>query len=194
MKPFTGAESASRELKGGVELWKNAESSVLFRPFTTGAMESGGRQKEGMSYQADLEAAFENTGGMVFLVEEDLTISMVNSTLLETTGWKREEIVGRKVTELVHPDDLPMVLERHRARLQGEEVPPGYEIRYLTKDGRVRWGFVTATLIPQTRQTLVSGVDITEAREARQLLEAVFLGAPVEIFIAQENRFKMVNP
>lgn len=140
------------------------------------------------------ERVFEGTEAIMFLVEEDLSVSKVNSAFLKRTGYGREEILRRNALELIHPEDRPLVLEIHRSCLEGKNFPSPFEIRFLTKDGGVLWGLISPTVIPQSRQVIVSGVDFTESKETNKLLESVFMSAPIPIFVAQEGRFRMVNP
>jgi len=145
-------------------------------------------------YKRYFEVVSENTGAMVLMIEKDLSISMVNSAFLEHTGYSRKELLGKPVTMLLHPEDLPVALERHKARLRGEPAPSAYEIRVITKDGRVCWALVTPTVIPQTHQTIISALNFTKEKEARDLLESIFLSAPISMWLAQDGRFRLVNP
>ena len=149
--------------------------------------------KEGLG-KVYFETVFERTEAMFLLVEEDLTITRVNLATLKHTGYSSEELLGRKVTILVHPDDLPLVLQYHQKRLRREDAPSTYELRFISKGGEIRWGIVTPTVIPQTKQTIISVIDITERRQAEDLFRSVFSNAPIPIYIAQRECFRLVNP
>ncbi len=54
-------------------------------------------------------------------------------------GYSRQEILDRDFLELVHPESVAEVRNRHRRRLAGKAVPDRYEADLLGKDGsRVR--------------------------------------------------------
>jgi two-component system sensor histidine kinase/response regulator len=113
---------------------------------------------------------FENTGTSMILIEEDTTISMVNQEFVRTTGYSREETEGRmRWPRLVHPDDLPRMMQQHTLRRERPvEALPGYEMRMVTKGGNVRDMLLTIDLVPGTRRSIASVIDITE----RKLAEA----------------------
>lgn len=74
-------------------------------------------------FKSYFEAVFEGTRAMMLMLDEDLVVTKVNSAVLQHTGYLRSEIVGQSVTRLVHPDDLPLLLQRHQRRVKGEPVP-----------------------------------------------------------------------
>jgi len=60
----------------------------------------------------------------------------------------------------------------HKARREGKkDVPSEYEFRLLHKDGTVKDAFLTIGLIPGTRQSIVSIIDITEIKSMERELE-----------------------
>ncbi len=53
-------------------------------------------------------AIFETTGTATIIIEEDKTISLLNSEFEKMTGYRREEWEGKKQwTEYVAPKDVP---------------------------------------------------------------------------------------
>ncbi|SFM39806.1 GGDEF domain-containing protein [Thermodesulforhabdus norvegica] len=144
--------------------------------------------------QGYFEALFENMEAMALLLDSNLRILRVNRAFSEQTGYSQEELLGKQATVIIHPEEISAVLKRHSMRLRGEPIPISHAIRFLTKDGRVRRGISSAVLVPETQQTLVTVIDVTEARETRELLEKIFLSAPIAIYISQGSHFKMVNP
>jgi PAS domain S-box-containing protein len=72
-------------------------------------------------------------------VTQDGISQLVNPQLVATTGYSEEEIVSRPFVEFVHPDDREKVMETYARRLQGQQVPPIYELRIIDKDERTRW-------------------------------------------------------
>jgi PAS domain S-box-containing protein len=63
------------------------------------------------------------------------------------TGFSAEEYATTPFINLIHPEDREMVIERHRQRLSGEEVPNNYSFRILNKSGEELWVQLNAVLI-----------------------------------------------
>ncbi|MGM0540322.1 MAG: PAS domain S-box protein, partial [Thermodesulfobacteriota bacterium] len=117
-------------------------------------------------------AIFETSGSAMFIMENDTTISHVNSNFEKLTGYSSQEIEGRTSwTELVHPDDLEWMKEYHYLRRQGPDMAPRqYEFRFMTRCDQWRDMSFTVDMIPGTNQSIGSGIDITERKQAEEEL------------------------
>lgn len=72
-------------------------------------------------------------------IQQDGIIRFANERMAEIHGYSREEILGMKSLDLVHPEDRAMVDLFRNKRLKGLEGPEEYEARGLTKDGKTIW-------------------------------------------------------
>ncbi len=70
----------------------------------------------------------------VFLVQGN-RIAFVNGALCRMLGYTERELLGREVGEVLAPEDRDWMMERHAARLRGEDVPSHYQFDALRKDG-----------------------------------------------------------
>ena len=115
---------------------------------------------------------FENSGTCMVIVEDDSTISMVNGEFEKLTGYSKEEAEGRmKCTQLVSEGELAKLQEYHRMRRTGQTVPPRrYENRFIDKAGHIRDAMISIDLIPGTKKSIVSALDITERRKFEEAL------------------------
>jgi PAS domain S-box-containing protein/putative nucleotidyltransferase with HDIG domain len=116
---------------------------------------------------------FENTGTSMIVIEEDMTISMANGEFVRNTGYSLDEINGRmKWTEIVHPNDLGRMVEQHRLRRESQGgALPSYEFRYITKTGHLMDTFLTIKLVPGTKKSIASLIDITDRKQAEEKLQ-----------------------
>jgi len=112
-------------------------------------------------------AIFENTGTAMMIIEDDMTISMVNDEFGEVVNYPADKIVGkRKWTEFVVESDLERMMEYHRMRrMDPESTPSSYEFRITDGKDRVRDIFLAISVIPGTKRSVVSLMDITERKE-----------------------------
>ena len=108
--------------------------------------------------------------GMV--VVQGTRFVFVNPRAAEIAQMSVEEMLRQGYLHRIHPDDRPLVDERRRRRLAGEEIANRYEIRLLLPDGTVRWIDIGVTIVPWdgSTATLTFFSDVT----ARKLLEAQF--------------------
>ena len=88
-------------------------------------------------------------------------------------GYKREELLGHAMIELVHPDD------RARTLAAAEQVMAGspqshFENRYVRKDGRVVHIMWSANWSETDRLRVAVARDITERKRAEQLKNALY--------------------
>src|SRR5664280_463982 len=114
---------------------------------------------------------FENSGTATIVIEEDTAISMMNSDFANFTGYAREDIINHTWTKYVVPDDVPRLLEYHKTRRQDPaNAPRNYEFKIRHKDGEIISIFMTIALIPGTKQSIASMVDITERVKAEKAL------------------------
>jgi PAS domain S-box-containing protein len=123
--------------------------------------------------EARYRTIFETTGTATMIVEEDMTISMVNAEFEKESGFSKAEIEGkRRWTEFVHDDDLEQMKAFHfQRRIDPESVPRSYEIRFRDRGGRIRNVNMTVSLIPGTRKSVASLMDITVRKQAEERLK-----------------------
>jgi PAS domain S-box-containing protein len=107
----------------------------------------------------------ENSGEAIFVAQGGV-LTFVNRATVQILGYSEEEVRSLPFTHFIYPEDKEMVLERHMKRLKGEEIPPEYSFRIVTKDGSVRWMEIHAVVIPWKDQpaTLNFLSDITERK------------------------------
>jgi len=128
---------------------------------------------------------FEHTGTAMLIIEDDTTISLSNTEFQRLGGYTRKEIDGKMHWEgFVHPDDLDLMLTRHRIRRKDPDDAPGqYEFRFLTRGGEVRDILITIDTIPGTGKSVASLMDITD----RKTMEGDLVKRNEELFAAFEQ-------
>ncbi|HLG15504.1 MAG TPA: PAS domain S-box protein [Blastocatellia bacterium] len=95
-----------------------------------------------------------------------------NPAAEEMTGFSRDELLGMKIWNVIHPDFRQLVTKYSRARQKGEPAPSRYEIKVITKAGQERWCDVNAALTSFEGQpsVLVTSFDITRRKRAEEAL------------------------
>jgi PAS domain S-box-containing protein len=78
-----------------------------------------------------------NANDAITVINPQGTFSLVNPKFCEISGYSEEETKSLHLSKLVHPEDLPMVTDRHRRRLAGEDVPSNYQFRIIRRTGEV---------------------------------------------------------
>jgi len=73
------------------------------------------------------------------VVSQEGVIKFVNPKATELTGYSEEEMISSPFTKFLHPDDREVILERHLARLRGEEIHHIQPFRIIDKRGKVKW-------------------------------------------------------
>jgi PAS domain S-box-containing protein len=90
---------------------------------------------------------FQDSPVGIALVGVDLRLIDANHALSAITGFSRDELVGKRLEEIAHPDDVPDHLELARKALVGEIPQHRAEARFITKSGEVVHVAQTATVV-----------------------------------------------
>jgi PAS domain S-box-containing protein len=116
---------------------------------------------------------FETTAAATMIVEEDTTISLVNTELEKKSGYSKAELEGKRSwTEFVHPDDVEKMREYHHLRrIDQDAAPRNYEFRFIGREGDIRDVYMTVAMIPGTKKSVASFLDITERKRAEEALK-----------------------
>jgi PAS domain S-box-containing protein len=143
---------------------------------------------------------FETTGTATMIVEEDGVISMVSSEFEKIFGYAKGEIEGTKDWEkFIMEDDLGRMGEYHALRRNDPDAAPrNYEVWGVDKTGNRKDLLLTNSIIPGTKKSVVSILDITDRKRAEEesaLLATVIEQAAEGITITDKNgTIQYVNP
>lgn len=88
-------------------------------------------------------------------------------------GYRPDELIGRNMIELVHPDDRSRTL-RQAEHVMAGEPPPNFENRYLRKDGRVAHIMWSAHWSAERGVRVAVARDITARKHAETLQAALY--------------------
>ena len=121
-------------------------------------------------------AAFENNPTMYFMIDGSGAVRSVNPFGAEQLGYTVEELVGRSVLDVSHPDDKADVARNCAALLERLGETARWEFRKIRKDGRTIWVRESARAVQGPTgepMILVACEDITEVRRAAEALARV---------------------
>lgn len=113
-------------------------------------------------------AVFENTGTASVLIEDTTVISLANAEYEKLSQYPKHEIEGKMSwTEFVVREDLEKMKAQHALRRETQEKAlKQYEFRFVRKDGTIRHILLTIDVIPGTKRSVASLLDITERKQA----------------------------
>ena len=118
-------------------------------------------------------ALIENSSDAVSLISADGIILYESPSVRRLLGYSPEELIGRNVFELLHPDDLPRIMPIFSQLLQQPHQTVKALARYRHKNGAWLWiEGVGKNLIaePGVQAIVVNYRDITERKQAEKAL------------------------
>jgi PAS domain S-box-containing protein len=109
---------------------------------------------------------FETTGTAVAVSEADTTLTIVNTRFEEDTGFTKQEIEGKKrLMEFVAAEDLDrMKALQSTQSTVANSAPEQCEFTMVDRRGSHKHMLLTAAVVPGTRQSIVSLMDITDRK------------------------------
>ena len=109
---------------------------------------------------------------LAYISSRTTTFSLFNLHIQEYTGFTEDELLAIDPISIIHPLDQRTARTNARNMLKGMRVSP-YGYRLTAKDGRIRWIMETATpiIFRGERAVLGNSMDITEQKEAREILQ-----------------------
>jgi PAS domain S-box-containing protein len=112
--------------------------------------------------------------GLVWTALSDGTVDFLNQRWCEYTGLSLNQVSGSVWQTVVHPDDLPDLLERWRFTLASGE-PGEIEARLRRFDGDYRWFLIAANPMRDDAEHVVKWVglntDIEDRKQTEQALQ-----------------------
>ncbi|HHF59339.1 MAG TPA: PAS domain S-box protein, partial [Thermoplasmatales archaeon] len=134
----------------------------------------------------------------VFQIEK---IVYANGTAEKITGFRRDEIVGGKFWDFVHPDYRDIVRVRELDRQRGKDIRP-YECKIVTKGGEEKWLQITGNRIIWEGMPagIITAIDITtikiaeeSLRESEKKFRTLAECSPLDIMVVQSERIVYTN-
>jgi PAS domain S-box-containing protein len=153
---------ANRPLPADGDVFLHTVAGMIGMYIREQAVREAAHQSE-VTYQTLLET----TGTATFLLNNEGEVFRVNSDFERIYGYTAEDLKsGFLWTSFVDEEDRQMVRQFHELRRAGVgDIPKSYECRTYTKDGMPRDMIANVSLIPGTKYSIISLVDITEQNE-----------------------------
>ncbi len=137
---------------------------VTHRHFTQAALEESERRHR----------SFIENLSLAVVIAQDGVLRFVNPKAIELLGYAPEECLDRPFLPLIHEDDRSRVRAHYERRMAGEAAPRHYELRALTKGGRVIDCRIHVSVVDWGERPAALGIleDISEAKRLEAQLRA----------------------
>jgi diguanylate cyclase (GGDEF)-like protein/PAS domain S-box-containing protein len=137
---------------------------------------------EAESQQARFRALIENSYDTIALIDDSGLILDMSRSVTRMTGHEAKDLVGQKIHDLIHTDDLPALQNSILKSLQTPDAPLTLEVRYRHQDGS--WHWLEARGLNMLENPDVKGIvanirDITERKQAQNVIQHQALHDPL---------------
>ncbi|MBA4417904.1 MAG: hypothetical protein C0392_08345 [Syntrophus sp. (in: bacteria)] len=150
------------------------------------------------------KSIFETTGSATIIIEDNSIITMANKEFETLSGYERGDIEGKKsFSEFVDKEDIQKLSDYHKIRKITEDAAPrNYEFRFIDRNMNMKNIYMTIAMIPGTKKSIGSLLDITEQKHFQENLSRSFRtmrdiieNAPIGIYIVnRKGDVDFVNP
>ena len=117
---------------------------------------------------------YENTASGVTRISMDFRIESANEAYCKMLGYSEEELIGKRLEDLTHPEMVGKSLRREWTRTAGKLDHYRMEKRYVHKSGKPVYGILDANLVRdadgEPAYFFGSVVDITDRKRAEEEL------------------------
>lgn len=139
-----------------------------------------------------------NFQGIVYQSNENFIPVYMHGAVEEVTGYKERDFSSRiKWKEIIHPDDLPLVLKEEEKVRNFQSTGYGnVEYRIKQKDGRVRWVHEIYQKIKKNEEReFYQGTiyDVTERKETEKFLKNIETARKKEIHHRIKNNLQVIS-
>ncbi len=116
---------------------------------------------------------FENTGSAMALIENDMTISLINSEFEILSGLSKEDIENKlSFPDFFEQEYVEEMIDFHRLRRTDPGLAPEkYESLFIDKDSNLKNVWLTVEMIPNTDKSILSILDITQRKKSEKALQ-----------------------
>ncbi len=115
-----------------------------------------------------VDALLDTVGALVLVLDRDLRVVRFNKACEEVSGWTSEEVLGRRVVELVVPSDQQAAVDQRLLDLVSTGTAQTAENDWVSRDGqRVRVSWHNTVVVDQEGAVVViisTGIDVTRQR------------------------------
>jgi PAS domain S-box-containing protein len=144
--------------------------------------------------ERDVERIFDLSLDLLASTGFDGYFKRVNPAFERTLGYSNEELLSRRYSDFVHPDDLKETEEVFAAIVSGEQVVE-FENRFICADGSVRRLQWSTRVLPDEGLMYSVARDVTDSRRAERQFEEVFNLSPDLLGISGlDGYLQRVNP
>jgi diguanylate cyclase (GGDEF)-like protein/PAS domain S-box-containing protein len=118
---------------------------------------------------------FEAVNDAIFFLNREGYFTTFNRMFLKMTGYTEKEIRSFHFSKILHPDDIPMMVNDHQKVIRGDYAPERYTFRLINKEEKVI--YVEGNFRRLKEKNVVMGIlavlrDVTEKiRLEKELLE-----------------------
>ena len=142
--------------------------------------------------EAKYRTLIENINDIVYVIDRDGRFTYLSPSLERISGYSADDLVGKKFSELVYPEDLPHVMEDFGKVVKGVIEP--HEFRVVDRDGSVLHMRTSSRLV--TRGGVAAGItgvmtNITDRklmenalRESEEQNQMIFDNTNLGIFLS----------
>jgi len=130
-----------------------------------------------------------------------------NKKLEELTGYKKENWLNKSFQPIVHPDDLKIIENKIRLRVEGQGSTESFEIRIFDSKGEIRWVKINSESILEGEKGLKKLIgmqsfveDITKRKRSEAALHDsekkyrhLFNNAPAGMYEIDFVKIKFIN-
>ena len=123
--------------------------------------------------EREFRSLLEHGREVISVLDDDGDLRYTSPAVERVLGYGRGELPGTYLGELVHPDDVPAMLELFERAIQSPGHPRIAELRMPHKDGGWRVLETVGTSLlddPAVQGIVVNSRDVTERREAEEAL------------------------
>ena len=123
-------------------------------------------------------ALTEKTNEFIAVVNDQGIINYITIGLATKLHHKSEELMGRNVFELVHPDDISLYQNMFKDSISRPRETKQIELRIRDGDGSWCWMLVLSTNLqddPDVEGIVVNGLDISDRKQSEKALQQIRL-------------------